>query len=385
MLELIVLAGLPGSGKSTYCKEKLPNHVRISQDDMGKKEHYLQFKKLLEEKCPQIVIDRVNFNPEQRSRYLKPAKEAGYTTKIIVLRQNILACRHQIANRIGHPTLTKENDVPKILDMFKGLWQDPAKTEANIIEYVKQPYYAKISDFTHISGKVLVFGDLHGVWEEFIKVVEQEKPEYIFSVGDLNDRGPDYLKLLDFFMDPKNNAFQVMGNHEKKLLHTLIKGKVTGLSKELQDTVDQLPKERIAQIINYLETLPHIIKLPRSIIVHAGIDFNHSLEKQRVEDCIYMRHFGGTSYQDVNAPMWYEVPRTNYWQDKQILHGHIVSEQLNNQHKVLSLDAGAVYGRGLRYLKVEYQQLEGVEVLEASQVLSVPTKEYAEDEWKQAK
>lgn len=381
MLELIILAGLPGSGKSTYCKETLPDYSRISQDDMGKKEHYLQFKKLLEEKCPRIVIDRVNFNSEQRSRYLTPAKEAGYTTKIIVLRQNLLTCRHQIMNRTGHPTLTKENDISKVLDMFKGLWKDPAKTEADIIEYIKQPYYARISDFSHISGKTLVFGDLHGVWEEFIKVVEQEKPDYIFSVGDLNDRGPDYPKLLFFFMNPKNNAFQVMGNHEKKLLQTLIKGKFSGLSSELQATVDQLPKEKLSEIIEYLETLPHIIKLPKSIIVHAGINFNYSLEKQRVEDCIYMRHFGGTSYQDTAAPMWYEVPRNKYWEGRRVLHGHIVLNEYNMEYQVLSLDAGAVYGRGLRYAVQEYTKV-GDLIVESGKLKQIITKEYAEDEWK---
>ena len=40
---VILMAGLQGSGKTTWCQQHLPDFFRISQDDQGQREHFRLF------------------------------------------------------------------------------------------------------------------------------------------------------------------------------------------------------------------------------------------------------------------------------------------------------------------------------------------------------
>src|ERR1051326_6506148 len=103
--ELVLLVGCPGSGKSTYA-QNLPDHVRISQDDQGKVEHMSLFSKaILDNKS--VVIDRMNFNREQRERYIKPAKAAGYTVKVVDFSMSYAKAYDRIVRREDHPNISK--------------------------------------------------------------------------------------------------------------------------------------------------------------------------------------------------------------------------------------------------------------------------------------
>lgn len=80
---VILLVGLPGSGKSTFAKtlqQLAPSkYVRINQDTLGnrKKCESLMRKTLREKKCP--IIDRCNFNQQQRDYFWKIAMEERLT------------------------------------------------------------------------------------------------------------------------------------------------------------------------------------------------------------------------------------------------------------------------------------------------------------------
>lgn len=75
----IILIGIPASGKSTFCKDRLFNsHVRINLD-MLKTRHRekLIFHACLTAKQP-VVIDNTNATAAERSRYIAPAKDVGF-------------------------------------------------------------------------------------------------------------------------------------------------------------------------------------------------------------------------------------------------------------------------------------------------------------------
>lgn len=107
-MKLIVLVGPPGSGKSSYCDaiRKYDNTqllTRISQDDRGKA-HLIDFHDAIK-KGEDIIIDRMGFSKEQRNRYIKPAKEAGYHLEIVVFHVPRQVCFDRMMKRENHPTI----------------------------------------------------------------------------------------------------------------------------------------------------------------------------------------------------------------------------------------------------------------------------------------
>ena len=133
MEHIIILVGLPGSGKSTICA-KYPNYVRVSQDEQGKDGHKVVFHKAISE-GKDVIIDRVNFNKDQRNRYLKVAKQAGYRTTIIRLTAKADECINRLMNRTNHPNLNGSDPelCKKVVNMFDGMMVEPDQTEADEI------------------------------------------------------------------------------------------------------------------------------------------------------------------------------------------------------------------------------------------------------------
>lgn len=108
--ELMLLVGPIGSGKTTFAKGLMNDtSVRISQDEQGKKGHMDAFKDALKEGVPRILIDRMNFNREQRERYIKPAREAGYVITIFEFKVCPIVCTDRVVKRKDHPTIPEGN------------------------------------------------------------------------------------------------------------------------------------------------------------------------------------------------------------------------------------------------------------------------------------
>lgn len=71
---LVVMCGLPGSGKSTYCKNYLKNHAYVSGDQL---KTVPKIKKAIKEWIAQgykyIVVDSCNVTPDKRKEYIELA------------------------------------------------------------------------------------------------------------------------------------------------------------------------------------------------------------------------------------------------------------------------------------------------------------------------
>eukprot|EP01098_Paradermamoeba_levis_P011193 TRINITY_DN4778_c0_g1_i2.p1 TRINITY_DN4778_c0_g1~~TRINITY_DN4778_c0_g1_i2.p1 ORF type:complete len:173 (-),score=62.09 TRINITY_DN4778_c0_g1_i2:90-608(-) len=144
-LTVLLICGLPGSGKSTISKQ-LEGHgwIRINQDDLGTQD---ECKKLLEKALKHdksVVLDRVNVHSKERKMWLNLSKK--YTSHFEVLFLNLPkeVCVLRAQQRKNHPTLGEENAEEVIDSFLKGFsipeaWEGPYEKVmvANTPEEVK--------------------------------------------------------------------------------------------------------------------------------------------------------------------------------------------------------------------------------------------------------
>src|SRR5665213_38298 len=175
--ELIVLVGPQGAGKSTYCRMKLADHVRISQDDQGKDGHMKIFKGMLEIGEP-IVIDRINHTRKARAEYILAARAKGYSIKIIIMNHPFDICIDRLKNRKVHPTLPAGSpNIADALNMYFSQYEMPTEDEADEIENLSynayDPYMQDLSYKYEVGKRFIVIGDVHGCYDEMMELLEK--------------------------------------------------------------------------------------------------------------------------------------------------------------------------------------------------------------------
>jgi predicted kinase len=80
-MELILLCGVQGSGKTTLYRDRfLDSHVRVSLDVLRTRAREQAFVALCLETKQPFVVDNTNPTPADRRRYLEPARAAGFKT-----------------------------------------------------------------------------------------------------------------------------------------------------------------------------------------------------------------------------------------------------------------------------------------------------------------
>lgn len=141
---LVLVVGPQGAGKSTLYNKEFGSFVRISQDDQGKEGHKKIFDEAIKDGLS-IYIDRINHTREARERYLKPATEAGYMTKIIVLQVSYGICFQRILARKDHPTLKAiPEEAHSALSGFFSNIKNQTKQKLDKLSIVEKitPFYA---------------------------------------------------------------------------------------------------------------------------------------------------------------------------------------------------------------------------------------------------
>ena len=119
-----------------------------------------------------------------------------------------------------------------------------------------------------------IIGDIQGCYREFIDLLDligfDTKNDKLWLTGDMINRGPDSLAVINFLMKHQDSVIAVLGNHE---LHFLaIANKIRLPSKN--DSIEQiLSSPNCDEIIRWLRTLPLIYYSHdfNIAMVHAGI------------------------------------------------------------------------------------------------------------------
>ncbi len=120
-----------------------------------------------------------------------------------------------------------------------------------------------------MNGRLIAIGDIHGCHAEFAELLERLEPvreDRFVLLGDLVNRGPDPLKVLD--LARSLNAVSLLGNHELRLLTFWRTKDRTVLKEDDEQTFAQLRAEDLA----YLEAMPLTHHAPEldTVFVHGG-------------------------------------------------------------------------------------------------------------------
>ena len=138
--ELIILIGPVGVGKTTFSKTlQNDTSIRISQDEMGRKKYLQYFNDAIKNGIPRIIIDRMNFNKNQRNKFIKPARKFGYIITMFDFDWRWDICLQRVINRKNHPTIPPEDPilVKKILQMYTTMYEKPSIDEFDNYNKVK--------------------------------------------------------------------------------------------------------------------------------------------------------------------------------------------------------------------------------------------------------
>lgn len=151
--------------------------------------------------------------------------------------------------------------------------------------------------------KVWIVGDIHGYKETFkllINNLNLNSGDIIICLGDMVDRGPDSVGVVNLFMR-SDNLFSLRGNHEEMLL---IDWKITNGFGEYSSegfwssTIPLLRGQKI-DIMRYIHCLPTEVVLDKFRLVHAGysdMPYSISLDQQSDDERLWSRDIFTVNY-----------------------------------------------------------------------------------------
>lgn len=243
--------------------------------------------------------------------------------------------------------------------------------------------------------KIDIIGDIHGClselkeltlrlgysWEHGIPIHPENR--VLGFVGDLTDRGPESLKVIELVWQlviNHNSAYYTPGNHCNKL-YRFFQGNKVQIKHGLETTVAELEalkkseQQTIRQkFMELYEAVPLYLVLDNQklIIAHAGIKQDLiGQTNSRVKDFVLYGDITGQNNPD-------GTPVRRDWAKKYngkayIVYGHTPVKQARILNNTYNIDTGAVFGGKLTALR--YPEME---------LFSVPsTMPYLEEKFKQ--
>ncbi|MBQ3344582.1 MAG: ATP-binding protein [Kiritimatiellae bacterium] len=96
------MIGIPGSGKTTFCRERLfPHHLYISLDQLRTRSAEAELFAFALKRRKNCVIDNTNINLLERARYIPDARRSGARVVGYFFEPNLEACIERNAKRVG--------------------------------------------------------------------------------------------------------------------------------------------------------------------------------------------------------------------------------------------------------------------------------------------
>lgn len=219
-----------------------------------------------------------------------------------------------------------------------------------------------------------ICSDLHGHYDKYRAMLAEIQFKYtdtLYVLGDVIDRGPDGVKILQDMMN-RPNVIPILGNHEftaamclpwlmeevtEQSLDSLTKDQIAALSEWIANggsptlqalrLLDREMREEILEYLNEMDIFAEVEAGGKSfVLVHAGLDNfapDKPLEKYDLTDFLFSQ------------------PRADaiYYSEKTVVLGHTPTRLLSGRDRILSrgtkinIDCGCGFGGPLGCLCLE--------------------------------
>ncbi|WP_097006524.1 RNA ligase [Lacrimispora amygdalina] len=269
MRKLLVLRGVPGSGKSTWIKQNNLEEYTLSSDHIrtlfqapslnGNGERFLYdyenekvwrtLTEMLEARMGRgefIIVDATNTTSKEILKYKVLADKYRYRIYCVDFSNVPLKIAKERNEKRNSLSRVPESVIDKMYNRLQLNLELPSG-----VQLLKPDEFDKVLihplDFSSYK-KIHHIGDIHGCYTvlmEYLKNGLKEDEYYIFT-GDYIDRGIENAEVLNFIMSiaDKRNILLIEGNHER-WLRMWSNGEIS-LSKEFEDhTKKQLEKDGV--------------------------------------------------------------------------------------------------------------------------------------------
>jgi serine/threonine protein phosphatase 1 len=201
-------------------------------------------------------------------------------------------------------------------------------------------------------ARTIIIGDIHACWDELRDLFDRvalAADDVVVSVGDLVDRGPAPLEVVDWFR-ARPGAVVVCGNHERKhVRRTMSFG---------QEITRVQFAERYDEAVTWMGTLPYFWETDDVLVVHAALHPGVPVA-ETPEDVLSGTTSGSERLEkQLGGRWWHEL----YEGPKPVVFGHHVvgPEPLVREGLVYGIDTGACHGMRLTALVLPSFELVSV-------------------------
>lgn len=352
-------AGIISSEMIISCdktRKKLLGEKIIMEDDKVSKELYHQnhtevfgvMKEIAELKAKSgltFFIDDNNFTDKERVIWFSIAKKYNLGFEVLILDEEIEEKHHKMFHSFERKSILTHRLIK----------------EKNIFSF--KPRYMVEKE------NIDVIGDIHGLKKELFillsnlgyeiteGVITHKQGRKIMFLGDLIDRGPDSLEILELVYNSvtKGGHFCVIGNHEVKLIdnyesyknNTSPSGSPAVISTFLEFI--KLKEQKQVALISWLKALPAYMiintKEHKFACVHANVGYFCPLKTPR-EEMIF-----GDKERKFETDEMYQTLFDKGINKYSLLRGHV--EQKYKRNNVISLEENGAFGGFLCCLSLD--------------------------------
>jgi protein phosphatase len=402
---LVLLVGIPGSGKSRFAQRHFAPTEILSSDhfrglvsdnesnqaatkDALEVLHRIAAKRLVRRRL--TVVDATNVYKRARTRLVSLARAHHCIPVAVVFNLPVDTCleRNRVREdrRVGRKVIAQQ--AAELQRSLAGLMGEGFRyvhelTTTEAIDAATIERTPLRSNRRDDHGPFDIIGDIHGCADELEALLERlgyvrgngqwqfahPQGRRVVFLGDVVDRGP---RILDTYhivraMVDFGNALGLPGNHDVKLVRKL-RGRPVRVAYGLEQTLEELEalpeKDRetlSAEISEFFESLAshYVLDRGRLVVAHAGMksDLQGRASGRVRHFALYGETTGETD--EFGLPVRYNWA-ADYGGRARVVYGHTPVPEPEWLNRTINIDTGCVFGGKLTALR--YPQLELVSV-----------------------